>query len=192
MITASVLMLLITLTGCSHRKPPAALAALRGAGPTAVARPGPGVRCHAGAGGQLPDRSCSPGQVNAAVTSRSVARTICNRTWTTRTRLPAQAVTEQLKTLMTIYGYAGQPLGRFTVAYVIPPSLGGSVGTITDLRNLWPAPANSAQPGVAQVAQQKVCTGGLPLSSAQRGMSGDWRTLGTRLGAIHPHGAVRG
>lgn len=50
--------------------------------------------CHSSSG--LPDRHCTPGAVNPAVTQKNIHSTICKKGWTATIR-PRESYTEALK-----------------------------------------------------------------------------------------------
>ncbi len=169
----------VTVVGCSAGSDAGLMAQ---AGPIAI--PHGVIRCHARAGGQLPDPGCSPGSRNAAVSAATVRRTVCAPGWVDARRLPAAMVNDQLKSLMTAYGYGGMPLDRFAVAYVVPLEVGGSPGTAGDLSNLWPVPAGSKMPTTVALVRGRVCAGTMQLTAAQNQFRRDWRALGRTVGAL--------
>jgi hypothetical protein len=126
-----------------------------------------------------PDRRCTPGTVNPAVTQATIGSTICRRGWTSTVRPPV-AVTEPEKLAsMRAYGDGGSP-SAYEYDHVVPLELGGAVN---DHRNLWPEPDF---PGVSRsfylnpkdklerALNRLVCAGTMSLARAQRLIAADW------------------
>ena len=130
----------------------------------------------------LPDRRCTPGAVDARVSQRTIASTICRRGYTARVRPPV-SYTEPLKLRqMRQYGYyAGRSPSAYEEDHLIPLELGGSP---RDPRNLWPEAHNvpsrargSVRKDVVENAlRRKVCAGSLSLHAAQTRIATDWET----------------
>ena len=136
----------------------------------------------------LPDRRCTPGQVDPRVTQATIGETICSAGWTDRAR-PSEAATEALKRRgLAAYGYyAGRHLGGYEEDHLIPLELGGApVGTTSSggTRNLWP---ERDYPGVSPSSfylnpkdhledrlRALVCAGRMTLANARRLVATDW------------------
>jgi hypothetical protein len=143
---------------------------------TVQAQPAPGS-CHAIGSGlySRPDRQCTPGALNPAVTQATIDQTICQLGWTDTVR-PPESVTETEKAgSMAAYGDSG-PMSAYEYDHFVPLELGGAVN---DARNLWPEPGASPNPkdDVEDELRQKVCDGQMTLSQAQRTIAANWTLL---------------
>ncbi len=80
--------------------------------------------------------------------------------------------------VFTEYGlsHASASSGAYRLDYLISPALGGD----DDLRNLWPQPSSSTEWNAQKKDQleshlhEMVCSGSLPLATAQNAISTDW------------------
>ncbi|MHB8691518.1 MAG: hypothetical protein ACYDHH_09760 [Solirubrobacteraceae bacterium] len=161
----------------------AAVAALivSNASPSVVQRqPAPGT-CHARGSGifSLPDRHCTPGAISPAVTQANIASTICRAGYTETVR-PSESVTEpEKRASLAAYGDR-KPLHYYEYDHLVPLELGGASN---DPRNLWPEPG--AAPNVKDSLENRlndlVCSGTVPLATAQREIAGDWVAAYHRL-----------
>jgi hypothetical protein len=143
--------------------------------------------CHASGSGlsQLPDRRCTPGAVNPAVTPATIASTICRSGWTASVR-PPERVTEPEK-LASLRAYGESGTSRYEYDHLVPLELGGAVN---DPRNLWPEPDYPARHGFELNPKDKletalkhlVCDGRLSLADAQRQIAANW------VAAMHRYG----
>ena len=150
-------------------------AGLPATGDPAVPPPG---SCHSVGG--LPDRACTPGAINPAVTQADIHATICARGWSESVR-PPEAYTESLKARqMVAYGDT-QPIWQYEEDHLVPLELGGAPA---DPRNLWPEYGASPNPKdwVEDAANAAVCDGSMTLAAAQAAMARNWIALGTELG----------
>jgi hypothetical protein len=149
-----------------------------------VQRQPPAGSCRARSTGltQLPDRRCTPGAANPAVTQSTIAGTICRSGWTATVR-PSESVTEPEK-LASLRAYGESGASRYEYDHLVPLELGGAVN---DPRNLWPEPDYPRRQGfylnpkdrVETKLKQLVCDGQLTLAAAQRQIAADWvATLG--------------
>ena len=152
-----------------------------------VQRQPPAGSCHAKGTGltQLPDRGCTPGAANPAVTQSTIAGTICRRGWTATVR-PPESVTEPEK-LASLRAYAESGASRYEYDHLVPLELGGAVN---DPRNLWPEPDYARREGfylnpkdrVETKLKQLVCSGQITLAAAQRQIAADWVAALARYG----------
>ncbi len=152
-----------------------------------VQRQPPAGSCHAAGAGlsQLPDRRCTPGAANPAVTQATIAGTICRRGWTATVR-PPERVTEPEK-LASLRAYGESGASRFEYDHLVPLELGGAVN---DPRNLWPEPDYGARQGfylnpkdkLETALKRLVCAGQLPLAAAQRQIAANWVAAMRRYG----------
>lgn len=147
------------------------------------AHPAPGT-CHARGSGSFaePDRRCTPGALNPAVTQRTIDRTICVSGWTKTVR-PPESVTEREKVAsMAAYGDSGSTHG-YEYDHLVSLELGGATN---DARNLWPEPGGSPNPkdSVENALHRQVCSGEMSLARAQHVIATDW------VGWAHSHHAA--
>jgi hypothetical protein len=107
------------------------------AGAHVVQRQPPAGSCHARGSGVYarPDRRCTPGAVNPAVTQATIGSTICRPGWTGTVR-PPESVTEPEK-LASMAAYGVRGAAAYEYDHDVPLELGGAVN---DPRNLWPEP----------------------------------------------------
>ena len=114
--------------------------------PAGVVQPQPPAgSCHASGSGldELPDRRCTPGAVNPAVTQATIATTICRAGWTASVRPPERVTEPEKLASLRAYGESG-PSG-YEYDHLVPLELGGAVN---DPRNLWPEPDYGTRPGL--------------------------------------------
>lgn len=138
--------------------------------------------CHARGDDEmvLPDASCTPGAVNPQVTTGDLHQTICKRGWTKTVRPPAAYTDELKRQQIRAYGLSGSTRA-YEEDHLIPLELGGAP---SDPRNLWPERGASPNPKdeVEDAANAAVCSGRMPLATAQQQMAADWISLGHQLG----------
>jgi len=137
-------------------------------------QPTPGS-CHATGRSpyELPDRHCTPGALNPAVTQATIDHTICVQAYT-KTIRPSESVTEPEKLAsMAAYGLGGRSPGDVEYDHLVSLELGGAVN---DPRNLWPEPPDSPNPkdSVEDQLHRLVCDGHMPLARAQRIIATNW------------------
>jgi hypothetical protein len=134
---------------------------------------------------QRPDRRCTPGAVNPAVTQATIGSTICRRGWTATVR-PAESITEPEK-LASLRAYSESPASRYEYDHFVPLELGGAVN---DPRNLWPEPDYPSPQGfylnpkdrVETALKRDVCDGRVTLAAAQREIAANWVAALARYG----------
>nr|WP_236656111.1 hypothetical protein [Streptacidiphilus jiangxiensis] len=157
-----------------------------------VAPQPPAGSCHYGQGSgaqPLPDRHCTPGAVNPAVTQANLRQTLCRRGGYTASVRPPKAVTDVEKRLnATSYAYKGR-LSDAEYDHLIPLGVGGDPN---DPRNLWvepPSPGHTPGSGpanpkddVESALHDAVCSGQVGLTAAQSVIASDWTTA---LAALH-------
>jgi len=153
-----------------------------------VQRQPPAASCHASGSGltQLPDRRCTPGAVNPAVTQATIARTICSAGWTATVR-PPERVTEPEK-LASLRAYGESGASRYEYDHLVPLELGGAVN---DARNLWPEPDYATRRGfdlnpkdkLETTLKHRVCDGLVTLAEAQRQIASNWVAAMRRYGS---------
>jgi hypothetical protein len=124
----------------------------------------------------LPDRACTPGATDPAVTQADITTTIC-RLGYTKTVRPPYSVTEPIKVeRMRAYGITGS-LHDYELDHLIPLEVGGAP---SDVANLWPEPwtgsrGASAKDVVERQLHDEVCAHRISLADAQRRFAVDWR-----------------
>ncbi|GAC1535059.1 MAG: hypothetical protein NVS3B1_29500 [Marmoricola sp.] len=115
----------------------------------------------------LPDQTFTPGVVDQTVSQA----TIC----TTSTRGRRDVTTATKDAVFAEYGITSHAPHQYEVDHLIPLELGGS----NDIHNLWPQPANPP-PGFHEKDALEnrlhtlVCSGALPLATAQNSIAHDW------------------
>ncbi len=150
--------------------------------------------CHARTaadGYALPDPTCTPGALDAAVTQGDIATTICRRGFTSSLRPPVDLTEPAKYRSMAAYGDQG-PASGYEFDHLVPLELGGS----SDTRNLWPQPdqgspgqfdasdpyGRNAKDGVEDRLAAAVCAGQVPLAAAQAAIARDWTVAESALG----------
>jgi hypothetical protein len=137
-------------------------------------------------GGMLPKRALTPGAVNPAVTQASIRMTIC-RTGYTKTIRPSSSYTTAVKRAQLAAGYAFHGDLRtsdYEEDHLISLELGGSPASV---KNLWPEPYAASQGArvkdkIENRLHDLVCSGRIPLRTAQRAIAGNWWTAYQRYG----------
>jgi hypothetical protein len=157
-----------------------ALSAATGAGLASAASAPTGAAaatCHMHEG--LPDKHCTPGATNQAVTQTTIGKTICVKGWTQTIR-PSSSVTRTIKIEREIaYGIPAphpKPYGKEELDHLISLELGGAPAAIA---NLWPEPLDGKD-GYKQKdtlenrLKRLVCAHELLLKTAQKAIAGNW------------------
>lgn len=125
--------------------------------------------CHTRDGGQLPDRRCTPGAYDPAIT----AAVLCAPGYSTSAYRPPASATTRFK-----YGTAepayGQPGIKGELDHLIPLELGGA----NDASNLWVEAGRIPNPKdtVETRLHDEVCAGTITLRAAQLAIATDWMT----------------
>jgi len=135
--------------------------------------------CHTGDGGQLPDRSCTPGSVDPAVTQADIGSTICKSGYTSTVR-PPESQTERAKFDIAYPAYGIPHDSTSELDHLVSLELGGS----NDITNLWPEVGSLPNPkdSVENALHRAVCEHKISLATAQRAIASDWTTAAARLG----------
>jgi len=136
----------------------------------------------------LPDKNCTPGATNPAVTPGSIASTICRSGYTASIRPPYSITGPEKQVNAKSYNYR-LPLSWGEYDHLIPLELGGDPN---DPRNLWvepPSPGHVASAGVynpkdsvENVARSLVCSHRIGLRLAQALIVANWTTFEARAG----------
>lgn len=130
--------------------------------------------CHARGRGAnaLPDRRCTPGAIDPAVTHSDLGRTICRSGYSAGVRPPESVTEAEKRASMAAYGDRGSMHG-YEYDHLVSLELGGAPN---DARNLWPEPGGI--PNVKDRLENRlhalVCRGALSLATAQRAIAVDW------------------
>lgn len=135
--------------------------------------------CHARGNGRLPDRRCTPGAIDPAVTQGTIWSTICRSGYTENVR-PPESQTESFKFGQAYPAY-GIPSGTAAeLDHLVPLELGGA----NDAANLWPeaGPIPNPKDSVEDTLNHAVCDGRIGLARAQRAIASNWETAESRLG----------
>ncbi len=126
--------------------------------------------------GGLPDRGCTPGAVDPAVTQDNLSTTICHAGYTATVRPPVDYTNALKKWQMGLYGEPGTA-AEYEEDHLIPLELGGSP---RDPKNLWPARnvyhGASEKDVVENGLNALVCDGQMTLSEAQSRIAANWQT----------------
>lgn len=126
----------------------------------------------------LPNARRTPGATNPAVRQATIHSTICVSGYSSSVR-PSESYTERLKFAQLDGGYnlAGDTrASHYEEDHLIPLEVGGSP---TSVKNLWPEPRNVAWGASKKDALENrlhalVCSGALPLVTAQRVFATNW------------------
>ncbi|WP_410626249.1 hypothetical protein [Amycolatopsis sp. cmx-8-4] len=124
-------------------------------------------------GQDLPDPHCTPGTINGQVTQATIGDTICKSGWT-KTIRPPTSVTGKLKTQIdTAYGLPTSTTGELD--HLVSLELGGAP---SDPANLWVEPGKIPNPkdAVENKLHSAVCSGLVPLATAQKAIASNWTT----------------
>jgi hypothetical protein len=163
------------------------------AGPAGAGPPGPLVAvhdpgqvtgtltgtCQARDHGRLPDRHCTPGAIDPAVTQADIGSTICVSGYTAKIR-PPESQTEKFKFGQAYPAYHLADGTESELDHLVPLELGGA----NDAANLWPEAGSLPNPkdSVERALRAAVCDGRIPLRRAQRAIARNWETAESRLG----------
>ncbi len=135
------------------------------------------------AGDVLPDRTCTPGAVDPAVTQVTIQRTICTRGYTATVRPPESDTGRYKHESLAEYGMTYRPTIEYD--HLVPLELGGA----NSVSNLWPEPnrvsaagVNNPKDTVENALRDAVCGGRISLSAAQQAIATNWTTAVATLG----------
>jgi hypothetical protein len=139
--------------------------------------------CQASDNGQLPDRHCTPGAIDPAVTQADIQSTICVSGYTETVR-PPESQTEAFKFVQAYPAYGLASGTESELDHLVPLELGGA----NDAANLWPevGPVPNAKDSVEKALNRAVCDGRIRLARAQRAIARDWETAESSLGLSTP------
>jgi hypothetical protein len=116
--------------------------------------------------GQLPDPACTPGGVFVSATVSE----ICTPGYSSSVRDVPERVKEQVYAAYGIYSHTA---GSYEVDHLVSLELGGN----NSVANLWPeiSPGFHEKDIVENELHDGVCSGRVPLATAQRQIARDWR-----------------
>ena len=139
--------------------------------------------CHTSDNGRLPDRHCTPGATDPAVTQADIGSTICVPGYTATVR-PPESQTEAFKFGQAYPAYGIATGAESELDHLVPLELGGA----NDAANLWPevGPLPNAKDSVERALNRAVCDGRITLARAQRVIAADWETAESSLGLSAP------
>lgn len=137
--------------------------------------------CHTRDGGTLPDRSCTPGAYDPAMT----AAVLCASGYSTRSYRPPESETEDAKFKVVEPAY-GQHDVSGELDHLVSLELGGA----NDLSNLWVEVGSipNSKDSAENALHRWVCSGDSAstrqerLTEAQKAIASDWHTAEARLG----------
>jgi hypothetical protein len=131
-----------------------------------------GCQAHNG----LPDGACTPGAIIASATTNQ----ICQSGYASSVR---NVPTSEKDQAYAEYGITSHYAGQYEVDHLVSLELGGS----NDIANLWPELA-SPTPGfhqkdkVENYMHDQVCSGAVPLATAQQEIATNWLALYQQMG----------
>lgn len=130
--------------------------------------------CNVGSrdGQPTPDAKCTPGAINGEVNQNNINDTICKSGWTKTVR-PPSSVTGKMKQASALSYHLGDQKGEYD--HLISLELGGAPD---DPRNLWvqPGPIPNPKDAVENKLNAAVCSGLVPLATAQEAIASSWVT----------------
>jgi len=135
--------------------------------------------CRARDDGRLPDRHCTPGTIDPAVTQADIQATICVSGYTEKVR-PPESQTGKFKFNEAYPAYHMTAGTESELDHLVPLELGGA----NDAANLWPEVGSVPNPkdSVERALNRAICDDRIPLSRAQRAIARNWETAESRLG----------
>ena len=126
----------------------------------------------------MPIASVTPGAVDTSITQANIGSTICISGYTKTVRPPTSYTTKLKRQQLrgTYKRYHDTVTSHFEEDHLIALAIGGSP---TSVKNLWPEPyAGSTGARVKDKVELKlhtlVCSGRVPLKTAQKAMAKNW------------------
>lgn len=145
----------------------------------------------------LPDRTCTPGGTDPAVTQGNLDTTVCDPSgYTDKVRPPLKVSNAAKKVVMAAYGIPLDRMGDYKLDHLVPLSAGGS----SSASNLWPqekilinGPASqymqTEKDRVEIYLHRALCRGEVTLKEVQEEFPRDWSQAVTQLGLTEiPYG----
>jgi hypothetical protein len=133
----------------------------------------PSAVCHAGGSRHdLPDPSCTPGEVDGRVTQANIHHTICVRGYSASVRPPVSETEPIKRERMRAYAMDSVRMVDVELDHLAPLSLGGA----STRANLWPQlwPDAHRKDALENRLHSLVCSGQLDLATAQRAITSNW------------------
>lgn len=123
----------------------------------------------------LPDSQRTPGAVVPSITQGNIAGTICSAEYVSRQSPPPSLKAAETRRIAGVLYPGGKP-ENFALDQLVPVSLGGAA---TDPRNLWLQPwtgenNSNDKDNLERLLQKMVCSGQLPLATAQQEIARNW------------------
>ncbi|MDO8619504.1 MAG: hypothetical protein Q7R49_06230 [Candidatus Daviesbacteria bacterium] len=123
----------------------------------------------------LPDKACTPGDIDPKVTQSNIQQTICVSGYTKTVRPPVSYTAPLKLKIMQEYGDTDSPK-NYELDHLISLELGGNPTSET---NLWPESYNIAlnareKDKVENYLHNQVCSGKSTLYQAQLQIANDW------------------
>jgi hypothetical protein len=139
--------------------------------------------CQARDHGRLPDRHCTPGAIDRAVTQADIKSTICVSGYTQTVR-PPESQTGEFKFSQAYPAYGLAAGTQSELDHLVPLELGGA----NDAANLWPetGPLPNPKDAVERALNRAVCDNQISLSGAQRAIARNWVTAERSIGLSAP------
>lgn len=136
------------------------------------------VPAHCTTQGGFPDRGCTPGATNPAVTQTNIQTTICVSGYTATIRPPVSYTNPLKAELMRSYGLTGAS-SAYELDHLISLELGGNPKSPS---NLWPeaylpVPGAHEKDKVENYLHSQVCGGQMTLAAAQKVIATDWLSV---------------
>lgn len=134
----------------------------------------------------LPNHQLTPGAIDPHVTQANIQTTICVHGYTKTVRPPSYRTTRLKREQIVQYGYADTSTRDKEEDHLISLELGGAP---MDPHNLWPEPyagpyGARVKDRVEDALHRLVCSGRMPLRTAQKMIATDWISAGRKIGAI--------
>lgn len=130
----------------------------------------------------LPDKECTPGDIDPKVTQDNIDQTICVSGYTETVR-PSSSYTSKLKIkLMSEYGNTDSP-SNYELDHLISLELGGNP---TSEANLWPesyiaTPTARQKDRVENYLHDQICSGKTSLKEAQFKVANNWEEVYSQI-----------
>lgn len=123
------------------------------------------------------------GRTNPAVTPDTIRATICTHGYTAKVRPPFR-VTEAAKRQLIAAEHPGTPTRAWVLDHLVPLEGGGAPGSATDLRNfaLQSRADSLVKDRLERTMNRDICSGLVPLRTAQAAMAADWRAYKAEVG----------
>ncbi len=127
----------------------------------------------------LPDKGCTPGDIDPKVTQDNIQSTICVSGYTKTVRPPVTYTNNLKVKQIQEYSYSDTSLKDYEEDHLIPLEVGGNP---TSEANLWPEPYTVTlnaheKDKVENYLHEQVCSGKLSLQQAQLQIASNWEEI---------------